>query len=86
MAQITIYLPDDLARDLRQRAKRSGKSLSSVVAELARLQFRPGAWPDAVKEAFGSWEGAFPEPEDACPDEVTFEVSEAPARRQRPRK
>jgi hypothetical protein len=83
MAQLTIYLPDDLERALRKRAKRSGQSLSSVVADLARREFRPDGWPSEFEDLFGSWEGELPEPDDPPPDEVAFEVRE-PARRRGP--
>ncbi len=84
MAQVTIYIPDDLELALKQRAKRSGKSLSSVVAELARKELRPAGWGD-FEDLFGSWEGDFPQPEDPPPDEVSFEVREKKPRRTRKR-
>ena len=84
MAQVTIYLPDDFERELKQRAKRARRSLSSLIAELARAQLRPQAWPPEFEKLFGSWEGDFPIPEDPPPDEVRFEVREAkPPRRKR---
>jgi hypothetical protein len=85
VAQVTVYIPDDLERDLRLHARRAGKSLSSVVTELARARLRPAVWPDGFKELFGSWEGAFPEPEDPPPDEVTLAVHEGQPRRRRRR-
>ena len=86
MAQVTIYIPDDLERELRKRATRTGKSLSSVVVDLARRQLRPGGWPDELVELYGSWEGDFPVPEDPPPDEVAFEVRETARRPRRPRR
>ena len=35
MAQITIYLPEGLARQVKQRARRAHKSLSAYIASLA---------------------------------------------------
>ena len=86
MAQVTIYIPDDLERELRQRAKRSGRSLSSVVADLARRQLHPVGWPDDFKELSGAWEGILEIPEDAPPEEVAFEVREASKPVRRPRR
>ena len=86
MAQVTIYIPDDLERELRQRAKRSGKSLSSVVADLARRQLHPVGWPEDFKALAGSWEGEFEVPDDPPPDEVALMVREPTRPRRRPRK
>ena len=86
VAQVTIYLPDDLARELRRLAKRSGQSLSSVVAGFARRQIRPAAWPDGFESLVGAWEGDLPVPEDPPPDEVSFVVRESRAKPKRPRR
>jgi hypothetical protein len=71
MAQVTIYLPDDVEKKVRQEARRARKSLSSYMAELAAGRVQPGRqWPEGFAELFGSWEGDFPLPADAPPDEV----------------
>jgi hypothetical protein len=71
MAQVTIYLPDDVARDVKARARRAGKSLSAYLTTLARREGSRGArgddWPKEFWELFGSWEGDFPIPEDRPP-------------------
>ncbi len=71
MAQVTIYLPDDLEKKVRQEARRARKSLSAYMADMAagRLQKR-SQWPRGFTELFGSWEGEFSSPGDAPPDEV----------------
>jgi hypothetical protein len=64
MAQVTLYLPEELAAELRRGAKRARKSLSAYVAELAAGRTRPRAWPPELLATFGSWRGAFPVPEE----------------------
>lgn len=68
MAQVTIYIPDDLAVGLKERAKREGKSLSAYVAEIARREVAPDAWSDAFLRLYGSWEGDLEEPADPAPE------------------
>ena len=83
MARITVYIPDDVERELRKRAKRVGGSLSSFVAGLIRSQGLTRGWPDEFIGLFGSWEGSFPVPEDSPPDDVRFVARWS--RSQRPR-
>jgi hypothetical protein len=83
MAQVTIYIADDLERELRRRAKRSGKSLSAVMSELVRGQIRPSGWPEGYRDLFGAWQGELPEPEDAPPNEVELDPRPARSRRRR---
>ena len=86
MAQVTIYIPDDLESELRREAKRAGRSLSSLVVDLARRQLRPTGWPPGFADMFGAWRGEFEEPADPPPDEVDFVVREPAAKRRRRRK
>jgi hypothetical protein len=69
MAQVTIYLPDDLAERLRREAKRSGRSLSAYIAELAERKPPRRKWPPGFERLYGSWQGSFPEIEDLQPDD-----------------
>lgn len=63
MSQVTIYLPDELEKELRAGARKAGKSLSAYVAELAtRKKERPSKWSREFLATFGSWEGEFKEP------------------------
>ncbi len=62
MSQVTLYLPDDLEKELRRGAKRARKSLSSYVAELASKRGRSQGWPQSFVKTFGSWKGRFPKP------------------------
>jgi hypothetical protein len=68
MAQVTIYLPDDLEREAKQRARKAGKSLSAFFAELLARQTRPGKWPREFVALAGTCELIVPE--DPPPDDV----------------
>jgi predicted transcriptional regulator len=71
MAQLTIYLPDDVEKRVRQEARRAHKSVSAFITELAttRVQ-RASGWPEGFAELFGAWEGELQRPEDPPPEDV----------------
>jgi len=69
MAQVTIYLPDELAERLRRQAKKEGQSLSAFVAALATGNRSRTRWPAGFAKLFGSWEGEFSEIEDLTIEE-----------------
>lgn len=72
MAQLTIYLPNDIEKKVRQEARRAKKSVSAFIADLAtRKQGRvsDAAWARQVAKLYGSWVGPFPEIDDPPPDE-----------------
>ena len=69
MAQITIYVPDDVARRIKREAKRAKKSLSAYLTELATGQQRDASWPPGFFELQGSCGGALKAPEDPPPEE-----------------
>lgn len=71
MAQLTIYLPDDVEKKVRSDARRAKKSVSAYLASLAT---RGEARSDdervrTLNALFGSWEGRFPAIDDPPPDE-----------------
>jgi hypothetical protein len=70
MAQVTIYLPDELEKRVRSEAKRKKMSISAFLAELAARTLKPSRWPDGFDRLYGSWAGEAPELEDPPPDEV----------------
>jgi len=45
VAQLTLYLPDDLAQLLRHDAQRAHKPLSAYLLELIEVHARPQPWP-----------------------------------------
>ncbi len=61
MAQLTLYIPDALEKEIKQAARRAKKSVSAYVVGLAEQQIRPRQWPKAFLATYGSWEGKFPE-------------------------
>ncbi len=70
MAQLTIYLPDDVEREVRAGARRAGKSVSAYLAELASKRKGGGkGWPKGFRKLFGSWEGELEEPADPAAQE-----------------
>ncbi len=69
MSQLTIYLPGTLERQVKKEAKRSRKSLSAFMADLATEALRPPRWPKDFTKLYGSWGGKFPAIEDAPPEE-----------------
>jgi hypothetical protein len=69
MAQVTIYLPDELADRLRREAKKAGTSLSGYIATLATRKPARGRWPAGFEQLYGSWEGEFPDVEELPPDQ-----------------
>lgn len=69
MAQITIYLPDDVARDVKLQARRAKKSVSAYIASLATEKKRGGRkWPKKFLDTYGSWEGQLPRIDDPPPE------------------
>lgn len=72
MAQLTIYLPDEVEKKVRREARRVKKSVSAYIADLAtkkESRLSDAAWARQVKKLYGSWLGPFPEIDDPPPDE-----------------
>lgn len=58
MSQLTIYLADDLVRELKARALREHTSVSACLAALVRRETTRVEWPESFLESFGAWKGA----------------------------
>jgi len=69
VAQITIYVPDDVARRLKREARQAKKSLSQYLTELASGKKARTGWPAGFFELQGSCRGALELPEDPPPEE-----------------
>ena len=54
MAQITIYLPDEIEAKARKAAKQRRTSVSRWIAEQVEEKLR-STWPEAVLKAFGAF-------------------------------
>jgi hypothetical protein len=72
MAQITIYLPEEVARRIKRDAKRRNKSVSAFIAELATGRGTLSAWPKQFFRLQGSCRGSLQAPEDPPPDELSL--------------
>jgi hypothetical protein len=64
MAQLTLYVPDALEKQLRRAARKTRKSLSAYVADLARSSVSPSEWPASFLKTYGSSKGDIREPID----------------------
>ena len=79
MAQMAIYIDDQLAERLEKAAKRSGKSKSKWVAEAIRRSLQD-KWPEDFFELAGKWE------DDVGPEEIMGRIRkriEEPDKRER---
>jgi hypothetical protein len=57
MTQLQLDVPDDVAETAKARAKASGKSLSSYLADLV-VNEMAGDWPEGFfEEVVGGWKG-----------------------------
>lgn len=62
MAQITIYLDDELLQQIKKTAKSAKLSQSQWITDLIRQQLSH-SWPDDIKQLAGSWQ-EFPSAEE----------------------
>lgn len=72
MAQVTLYIPDDVATRIKREAKRSGQSLSAYVTALAKREVAPSQWPAPFLKLYGSWEGEFDIPDELPADDIVL--------------
>jgi len=57
MAQLHLYLPDDVAEDVKSRAQSRGMTVSAYLAEIVRSQMTD-QWPkDFFSKVVGGWAG-----------------------------
>lgn len=69
MPQLHLYVPEEVAVRLRERAKARGLSLSRYLAEVVVKDVTAG-WPEGYFESVvGSWRGEIPEIDDPPPVE-----------------
>lgn len=62
MAQITIYLDDEVLGQVKAAAKATGVSQSQWISEAIRLRMRK-QWPASIRALAGAWPG-FPTAEE----------------------
>lgn len=57
MTQLHLYVPDDVATKVQERAERLGLSVSRYLAQLVKKEIGEG-WPDGYFESVvGGWQG-----------------------------
>jgi len=69
MAQITIYLPDSIANQVRKRAAGADKSLSAYVAEIVARDATEGRWPKTLLDLLERGGADLVEPADPSPED-----------------
>ena len=70
MPQISIYLSEEVNRELRLKARKARKSFSAYLVDLARKDLRPTSWPDAFSRLYGSCAGELSEIGDLRPEDI----------------
>jgi hypothetical protein len=67
--QLHLYVSDDVATALRERARERGTSLSRLLAEIVTRDARR-AWPEGwLERVAGAWTEPWPTFDDPPPDE-----------------
>lgn len=63
MAQLNVYVPDEIEEKVRKEAVRRGQSLSALIADLIRKEVNKGGddWSKDFLELAGAWVGELPE-------------------------
>ena len=69
MAQVTVYLPEDVLEAARRRAREQQRSLSAWVSELIRRDSAT-EWPDSLKDLLRHGSADLVEPDDPPPEDV----------------
>ena len=70
MEQITIYLPEDVARKTRWLAKRAGKSIPAYIVEIIARETSTRGWPEDLIDLLHQGKGDLAEPPDPPPEEI----------------
>jgi hypothetical protein len=72
MPQLHLYVPEDVAKKLRQQAKAKNLSLSKYLATIVQREVYT-FWPKGYfEEVAGGWIGDFEEPEELALEEREF--------------
>lgn len=73
MAHLNIYVPDELAAELKSKAAKEGVSLSKFV--VGKLEDKPSKdWGDFFEKRCGWLTWDFEEPEDPPPEPPDWEI------------
>lgn len=62
MSQLNVYVPDDLAKEIRRKARESGESISRFLSRLFRKEIgKKKEWhKNFFTKIVGGWKGDFP--------------------------
>lgn len=71
MAQVTVYLPDDVLSAARNRAENERMSLSAWVSARIREATRT-EWPESLVDLLRHGTGEIAEPDDPPPGDLNF--------------
>lgn len=69
MAQLNVYVPDDLEEKIKGEAKREGKSVSAFVLEAVRSKITPKGWSKEFLATFGAASSDFPDDIEELPQQ-----------------
>ena len=58
MTHVELEIPDEVAKQLRQRAEQLGMTVPTYVAEIVRRDVATGWPPRFFEEVVGGWKGA----------------------------
>lgn len=72
MAQLNLYVKDELLETLKSEAKKEGESLSAHVTKLLERKISKKKWSKNFLNILGTWEGDLEEP-----SELSFEKRNA---------
>ena len=70
MSQLNVYVPDDLAKEIRHKARESGESISKFLSRLFRKEIgkKKGWDKNFFTKIVGGWKGDLPEVERPSPE------------------
>lgn len=71
MAQLNVYVPDSVVKEIRREAKRAGSSLSRYIGRLLERRVeKPAKWPKGFfRSVVGQWQGSVAPIDRPPPDE-----------------
>ncbi|MBI2982397.1 MAG: ribbon-helix-helix protein, CopG family [Deltaproteobacteria bacterium] len=74
MSQLNVYVPDDLAKEIRHKARESGESISRFLSRLFRKEVgkKKGWDKNFFTKIVGGWKGELSEVERSGPEERDF--------------
>jgi hypothetical protein len=70
MAQVTLYLPDDVEKLVRKRAREARTSISGYLTGLLTREVAPPRWPRALLSVLDEGRGDLAIPDDPPPEDV----------------